>query len=189
MRVPRFNDVIARDNKTYEVIQTSSLGNVLGAGTTPQFASVIFNSANITQFSSFAAVFDQYWIKDVEVWLAPIGTMTSPSYTNTVAPEFYSVVDYDDGNVPTSVNALMEYSNVVVTRPTEGHYIKFRPHMQSFVLGQANGYENIPSGWLDVASTTVYHYGVKLGLSALLSAADGFIDCKVRLTIQFKNVF
>jgi len=188
-KMPMFNNVIARDNRPYVIMQTSTQGIVLQTGNAaPSFLGKKWTSADILQFSSFASVFDQYRLDFIEVWCEPFGPGTVPGY-NSVG-KFYSAIDYDDANTPTSIAALQQYENCVTTRYTDGHYIKFRPHIAKALYGGAfTAFGNQPSDWIDVASTGVEHYGLKLGVETTLSNGDTRIDMTSRITVSFRNVF
>jgi len=186
---PGMRNVTKRDNRVYTVHQTSGLGVVVTSGNSlPTFYTRAFSTSDILQFASFAALFDQYKIEAVEVWFTPYGAATASGYANNV--HIYTVVDYDDANAPTSVGAMQVYQNCVETRCTEGHYIKFRPHIATAAYGGAfTQFKNEPASWMDSASTSTQHYGVKLGIDATASVNDLRIDGVCRLTVSFRNVF
>jgi len=188
-REPGMRNLITKDNKVYRFMQSSIQGGVLTSNTSvPVFYSKSWTSADIVQFSSFASIFDQYRIDKVEVWCTPFGAAVYPNYgANT---RFYSVVDYDDANSPSTVAALQEYTNCVTTRCTEGHYIKFRPHIAVALYGGSfTQFGNKVSDWIDCGSTSVSHYGVKLGIEPTTSANDLRIDMFTRITVSFRNIF
>jgi hypothetical protein len=190
-RAPSFNNVIAQDNKPHLFIQTSSQGTVIQSSTTAITGfGRSFAASDILQFSSFAAVFDQYRIKLIEVWLTPFGSGTVPGYT--AAPRFYSVVDYDDSSVSGfSVGLIQSFENCITTRCTDGHYMKFRPHIASVTGGSLSttptGLENIPSPWLDCAQTGIPHFGVKAIVDSTNGATDVKIDMVSRIHCEFRN--
>jgi len=188
-KCPGFINTLSRDNRRYTVMQTSNQGIVLSSNTSvAQLTSKSWTSADIIQFSSYASVFDQYRIDFVEVWLTPYGTATAPGYNGNV--HLYSVVDYDDANAPASLVALTQYENCVTTRCTDGHYVKFRPHIAVAGYGGAfTQFINKPSDWIDVASGSLQHFGLKLGAETTVSNADLKVDMETRLTISFRNVF
>jgi hypothetical protein len=189
MNAPGFLNTIARDHRPYTVVQTSTQGRVLQSQTALfQVGSKFWSTADILQYSSFSAVFDQYKIDFVEVWLTPYGPGSIGSYPlNT---KIYSVVDYDDANAPTSLSALQAYENCVTTRASDGHYIKFKPHIAVAAYGGAfTQFKNEAADWIDVASGSVQHYGVKFGCDPSVATNDVQIDMTTRLTISFRNVF
>jgi hypothetical protein len=188
-RMPSFVNTISRDNRPYQVMQISNQGTVLSSNTSvAQMTAKQWSTTDIIQFSSYATVFDQYKIDFIELWLTPFGPATAPGYNSNI--HIYSAVDYDDANAPTSLTAISQYENAVITRPSEGHYVKFRPHIAVAAYGGAfTQFKNEPSDWLDVASGAVQHYGFKFGAEATLANADLKLDMETRITISFRNVF
>jgi hypothetical protein len=188
-RCPNFNNTISKDNKVYTVRQTSNQGTVISSnGAVTALYARAFTSADILQFSSFATIFDQYKIEMLELWLTPYGVGTVPGYTG--GGKFVTVVDYDDANAPTSLQSLQEYQNAVTTRFTDGHYIKFRPHIAEAAYGGAfTQFLNRPSDWIDCGSTGVQHYGLKLAMDITPATGDVKMDLSTRLTVSFRNVF
>lgn len=188
-RVPAFNNTIKRDNRAYTVMQTSNQSTVVSSDAAiPKFFTKGWTSADLLQFASYAAVFDQYRIDRIEAWLTPFGSATSNTYTTNA--KLYSVVDYDDAATPASNAALQQYENCVTTRCSDGHYIKFRPHIAVAAYGGAfTQFLNKPSDWIDCGSTGVFHYGIKIGLDSTGSNNDCRVDLTTRITVSFRNVF
>lgn len=192
---PRMRNLIKYDNKPYTITQTSSQG-VIATGLSSGAVNFQKNytAADIAQFASWSAVFDQYKIELIECWFTPFGPATQPGYNADV--RFYSVLDYDDSNSNLTVASIQEYENCVTTRCSQGHYIKFRPH-----VGQLNfvgalpsttnnlGLSNRPSVWLDAAFTNVQHFGIKMIIDPVISNGDLKVDLFTRITVSFKNVY
>jgi hypothetical protein len=188
-RIPKFNDVIAKDNKVYKFIQSSNQGNVCtSSSSVASFFTKGWTTADIVQFSSFAAVFDQYKIDRIEAWLMPYGTGTVAGYNSL--GKMYTVVDYDDTNLPSSIAALQQYENCTTSRFTDGHYINFQPHIASAAYGGAfTQFLNEPSRWIDCASTGTFHYGMKMALDNTNSGSDVKVDMFTRIHVSFRNIF
>jgi hypothetical protein len=188
-RAPSFNNTISKDNKIYTVRQTSNQGTVISSsGAVTALYARAWTSADILQFSSFASIFDQYKIEMLEIWLTPYGVGTIPGYIG--GGKFVTVIDYDDANAPTSLQALQEYQNAVTTRFTDGHYIKFRPHIAEAAYGGTfTQFLNRPSDWIDCGSTAAQHYGLKLAMDVTPSTNDVRMDLSTRITVSFRNVF
>jgi hypothetical protein len=188
-QVPRMINTTSLDNNPYVVRQTSTQGVVLtSSNTLPVFYAKFWSSADILQYSSYASVFDQYRIDMVEVWLVPYGAGTIPGYNNV--GKIYSVVDYDDASNLITIASAQQYENCVTTRFTDGHYIKFRPHIAVAAYGGGfTKYLNRVSDWIDAGSQAVEHYGMKLACDTTSSNTDVKIDMTTRLTVSWRNVF
>lgn len=192
--VPRMNNLIKQDNRPFKFIQSSAQGVVLTSATTSTGFAKNWTAADILQFNSFSQIFDQYKIDLIECWFTPIGPGLASTYIADT--RFYSIVDYDDSNVITNPAVMQEYTNCVTTSSTNGHYIKFVPHVGvlqyvgALPNSSANlGLKNVRSGWNDSAYTNIQHFGVKICLDPTTSSADIKIDMFTRITCSFKNTF
>jgi hypothetical protein len=148
-----------------------------------------FSSADISQFSSFANVFDQYMITSVETWMVPKNPST-PSGAAVDKGRCYSVVDYDDVSPLGNAAAAMSYENCIVCPTQMGIYRKFQPHIAVAAYGGTfTSYQNLTPRWIDCASTGVLHYGVKYITDQADAAVDETVyDLYVRLQYSFRNV-
>jgi len=128
----------------------------------PVFNSVLFTIAGVADFSAFSAVFDQYRIRMIEVTIEPqLSEVTTPAGD---PGEWISVVDIDDSNVPTSYADLTSYSSAIQTKGTHAHYHRWVPSVAVAVYsGAFTSFASTTSMWLDVASSTIQHYGLKVG--------------------------
>jgi hypothetical protein len=181
--IPRFGRSDRFDNAIHNIIQTSDLGIVLNTSTTvnQNFGMAFIPSANFSQFSSWASVFDQYRVMEVEVWFYPQKT--------SVAGQLYSIIDYDSVITSTTQSVYMQYSNVMVTPLSCGHYRKWKPHV---AVGAYSGsvfgaYKNEVADWIDCGSPDARHYGTAI-MSDVTDTSIG-IKGTCRAWLQFRNVF
>jgi hypothetical protein len=125
------------------------------------------SAANVT-----AGFFDQYRIEAIRFTVAPqnnaIGLVTNS--TTTLSP-FYCVIDYDDSTSLANVSAALAYSTCVVANPGESIERVFKPRIAvAGYTGGFTGFTNMADQWIDSASTTVLHYGVKTLVSGVAAA-------------------
>lgn len=187
MAVPHFGNVAVTDNRVYNFVQMKNLTTVItGSNSVPTFLGQSFNvNAHVNQWSSFANIFDQYRVACIEAWLIP--GMSGTTTTNTGTQSLYSVTDYDDANTPSSNDNLLQFTNVIVSPSTNGHYRKWVPHIaEAAYSGAFSSFANKTAPWIDVASSSVQHYGLKAGLDA---GATVSVQLYVRMHLQFRNVF
>lgn len=176
------------ERQVYTVTRTGDvLGVLQGNGISDTFValSVAFNM--VADYTSLAAVFDQYRIDCVEIRFQQrqAGMISA---TTGFATSLISVIDYDDANTPASFGELENYNNAIESAVTMYPQKRtFAPHVAGTVwnTGAASGYMNLTSPWLDAASPAVPHYGVKAGLRA--TSALVVIDAYVRLRISFRS--
>jgi len=184
--MPCFNNTLKKDNSVHNFIQTIDLGNVLttnNAATT--FFAKFFAFSDIQQVSSFQALFDQYRIVEVELWIEPANNTATVA---TAGPNWYSVVDYDDAATPSALAALQQYTNVITTPLNNGHYVRFRPHVAKALYGGAfTAFGNELSPWIDSASAGVQHYGFKMGCNVTPTVVT--FSMMMRYHFQTRNVF
>jgi hypothetical protein len=191
--IPRFGSVDKFDNRVHNVIQTVEIGNI-GSSTTSLglfYALSLNATTHITQFSSWASVFDQYRIMEVEIWAIPIvqGTSSTVTAMNLSSFNVYTAIDYDNDTTPVGTAGLLQYSNVIVAPWTQGHYRKWRPHVASAIYGGGafTSYANIESPWIDCTSANASHYGFKLATDTAPANSTLSVQLSARLWVQFRN--
>jgi hypothetical protein len=183
--IPRFGRSDRFDNKVHNIIQTSDMGVILTTSTTvnQNFGMAFVPSANFTQFGSWASVFDQYKVVEVEVWFTPVVN------NNTAAGQMYSIIDYDSVITTTVLASFLQYTNVMVSPLTCGHYRKWKPHVAvgAYTGSVFGGYKNVVADWVDCGSPDVRHYGIAL----LTEPTSASVQVKgtLRAWLQFRNTF
>lgn len=173
-------------NCTYSIIQTSISGQTLVSSTTvPTYGAIYFTLNSIDQSAQLTSVFDQYRIDMVEVCFKPRITMPTTASQNTGL--FSTVVDVDDNNTLTSVNAAYDYENCVSGKGSEEQRRTLVPHCAlAAYSGAFTSYANVASPWIDANSPAVVHYGVKTAWT--VTDAVYTTDVLVRYKITFRNV-
>jgi len=170
------------DNKPYKIIQEIYVQNAVATSTTLEvFTGFQFNVNALPQLSTLAALFDQYRIARVEFWLIPNGTASS------VTGLYSTAIDYDDSTSLTTYNQILSYQNVVTTQPDTGQYRSFVPHVAvASYSGAFTSFANETAPWIDAASPSVQHYGVKFGSTPTSVVAS--YSTIYRLHVEWKNV-
>lgn len=126
--------------------------------------SVKTNFAFTLQAANVGAGFwDQYRIAAIRFIVAPqnnaIGLLTNS--TTTLVP-MYVVIDYDDTSNLTDAADASSYSTCLMLHPGESCERVFKPRVAMAVYnGTFGGYANVGDVWIDAASNTVQHYGIK----------------------------
>jgi len=176
------------DNVPYKVVQTVDKGTVLttsaGADT---FYSQNFVLTDLDQVTSFQAIFDQYRIAAVEVWLTPTYQNSGGGASNS---RFLTVVDYDDSASLSGTANARQYENCTDTTSNEGVYRRFRPHC-TYITSSGNststtGNASTPSPWINAGSGTVPHYGFKI--AAYAASVTTTFNLVIRYHIEFRNI-
>jgi len=182
---PRYK--VPTNNTIVPIVQNSVVGAFITSNVAlNEFAQTSFTVASLDQVSSLTAVFDQYRIIRVEVWLTP---RNSVSQGNTANPGiFATVVDFDDATALATLASAYDYTNCVISNGLEGHYRTWKPHAAvAAYSGAFTSYANVPSPWIDAVSTGVQHYGLKVAWSP--TDASGYIyDMAFRLHTEWRNI-
>lgn len=165
---------------------------------TDVFASWAFCLADIPNISSLGALFDQYRIDAIQFRLRTrnpavvVMNSASPNYATT-SPLL--VVDRDDNTAPSTLLELQQYDNCTCISTQDSIDILLdSPSITPSVFsgGAFSGYAVDDSGnyWLDVANTSIPHYGIKAGLPALVASTTSKIDWDVEAwyKVSFRNI-
>jgi len=179
--------------------KTGTTGDAVVATVTTalQFA-LAFSIADLPQFASFSALFDQYRFDRVRLRFLFRGTAGVTNQTsaspNALLPLMYVVVDFDDANVLADKNAAREYDNCQIVRPGESLELDIVPSFApaTYAGGAFTGYAVIPSPsmWLDIASSGVLNYGIKGIIDPLTTASTENIiwDVEAQYCVSFMNI-
>ncbi len=178
-------------------------GAIVGAllrqsSSTDQFAAWAFCLADVPNITALSSLFDQYRIDAVQFRLRTrnpavfVANSASPNYATT-SPLL--VVDRDDATAPTTLLELQQYDNCICISTQDSLDILLdSPSITPSVFsgGAFSGYAVDDSSryWLDVANTSIPHYGIKAGLPALVATTTQKIDWDVEAwyKISFRNI-
>lgn len=176
------------DSRATEIrLQTEYDGTLL---TTSNVAAVgaglQFNLAAAPGSATLCALFDQYRIDRVEVWLFGGATQAT-----TGAPEngvWMSAVDLDSGGTPASFNAMQAHSGVVQTSLLSAHYHSFVPQIADAAYsGAFTSFAGSDPVWIDTASSAVQHYGIQ-AYAGNSTTTGVLITYIARLTCSFRGI-
>jgi len=171
-------------NSVFNIFQTADLG-AISSGAAPVTGAINFGFIQLNQQAALTAIFDQYRLAMVEVTFQPELTIAAPTQQ---VPLFYTVVDLDDSTA-TTIASLMEYPGLQESIALKVHRHTFVPHVAvAAYSGAFTSFANEAAPWIDVASPSVQHYGVKYGFAAEPSASTFGYYIKVRYHFQFRNV-
>jgi len=179
LRVPTNNEVF-RVMQEYEI-----LGFLSSSTTLSTFAALSFVVNSLDQISSLTGVFDQYLIERIEVKLTPRVSVAGIATSNTGF--LHSVIDFDDANALSTIAQANDYPNCVAGSGVDGHYRTWVPHFAvAAYSGAFTSFLNSGPTWIDAASPSVQHYGLKTAWS--LTDSSYTVDAWVRLHTVWRNV-
>lgn len=146
------------DNKVYRFNQPFSKATVTANGSIQYFA-YTFSLADLSQASSFDALFDQYRIRKIRFTCRPMQNVVDA--LNVSTNPVVSVIDYD-GAGPSDYTSAANYQTQKITSPEQIHNRIFIPRVRREIYSSAlsTGYETALPPWLDTLYTSIPHFGV-----------------------------
>jgi len=136
-------------------------------------------------YANFCAVFDQYKIERVEIWIEANVTTALTTYQEVC--NYVSVVDLDDSGTPSSYLSLVDKPGAQLSKPWESHYHSFVPTLAiATYSGAFTSYMSMADQWVDTSSPSVQFYGLKCAVNTTTSVI-GF-QVRSRLTVSFRGV-
>jgi len=186
-----------RDNIIHNFVRHTFTGAKLaGIASAVNGYGFVFTLADLSNYTNFTSLFDQYRIVKVTCKFFPRQNVatntTTATTTQTANPCVMSVIDYDDASTPATIAGLTEFENFKV-------HNQFRPWMRSLVPhtagavaggGVFTSFGNFTRQWVDCASTTVAYYGLKVIVDACVPSQTALPtwDCWCSYYLQFRNV-
>jgi len=128
-----------------------------------------------------------YKINCIKVTFYPQVTqsVSSGSVNNpNASSRFFSVIDYNDGNAPTSIDELRQYQSCKVTPILRKHKrVIFKPKILD-----TNGFSISP--WMSTASSSANYYGLKVAVEPMDSSSTLTMTYTVeaKFYMSFKQV-
>ena len=143
-----------------------------------------FNVNNVTQWSEFGALYDQYKINYVLVnlmWSPKDSLTVDPNNPGqSIYPVLYYYKDYDDDATPGSLANIRERSNLRTVRISPNRTIRIvvKPAVSMMMYRSATttGYGPKWNQKIDVATPDVPHYGLKMCVSYLPNQVCGSLQ-------------
>jgi hypothetical protein len=159
------------------------------------FPVIGFEFQDLPQAGTMSALFDQYKIDEVEVIITPNSTVTDMHLStapNTINPQAFCVMDFDDSTALGSVSAAQQYDNVMTFNGTQGLHIRMIPAIDPALWagGAFSGYAVEGPQWIDCNSNSVPHYGLKFVIQGLTNASTALWtwDIQAWYIVSLRNV-
>lgn len=157
------------------------------------YGSNVFSLNAIPNHTEFTALYDQYKINMIKIQYIPRGNSTDIQTGTTTGQStgLFTVLDYDDNNVPTSIDELMQYQNMKMSRSHQIHKRIIKPLARINVVGSlgagVNGMYGHRNPWIDCNSPNVPHFGIKYAIQQVPNGSQIY-DVKIDYYLAFKNV-
>lgn len=146
-----------------------------------------FNLGNLPNNAEYTALFDRYMITYIKLYVY-LRIDPGASAANTAHfPMMYIIRDYDDSSAPVSISNIFEHARVQrrMLQPNRPVVIKLKPATLGLTYNTAVSSTFSPqwNKWIDMANTTVPHYGLKWALENWAAPGTNVI---VRGTMWFR---
>lgn len=169
-------------------------GTLTFGGLAETFLSYTFKLTDLPNYQEFTNLFDRYRINKVTVTIIPNWTANDANpitTTERVNPCIYSLIDYTEDGLPTSLNDMFEDTQCKVTRGAKVHSRTFRPAIlqQAFKSTITTGYQPAWGKWITTDDSAMPYYCLKVGLDKTQTQNNNW-TAKVFMTyyIQCKDV-
>lgn len=153
------------DKRIYKFIRTTDTGDLTSTQLADVVASYSFQINNLPNNTEFLSLFDQYRIVKVQMRFIPYQTVANPTASKSI---LVTVADYDDSSNLTSLGDAYQYPTCRITNALGEHIWTIKPRIAKAAYGSGvfTSYANDAAQWIDSASPTVSHYGIKAYLTA-----------------------
>jgi hypothetical protein len=154
-------------NEVFTTRQISDGTEILASSSARSDTAYYFGLNGVDNVSNFANLFDQYRIDCIVAHIVPSNNAIQvPTQSTTEFVNLYCVIDYDDATSLSSTPSYREYDNCIELSPGESCKRVFQPRasLSAYAAGAFGAYSNVGGMWIDTASTSVQHYGLKIGV-------------------------
>jgi len=171
--VPDSVPIVVRRDKVHTFSRTANFATITNSTTVDTFGALTLSLTNLPNYAEFVGLFDEYRIIQLTFRISPLST-------TQVSPPFYTAIDPDDGAVPSSTDDLRQFDTLRIVPAGIFFERTFTPKFSiAAYTGTFTGYANASpyNMWLDTASTTIQHYGIKYAIPMASSVSTWKVDC------------
>lgn len=172
------SDMVYRTRRTY-------VGGTMTQVVAESFGGIAGMLNSVNDAASLLGVFDQYRITGIEI----LFKCTLGEQMTAESGSLVTVLDFDDSTALTTLASALDYSSSIVTKARENHRRCFVPRVAPaiYASGAFSGYGSATGQWLNSASSSVAHYGVKWALDPYSSAAAAMVITPyITLQLEFR---
>lgn len=175
-----------------ELIASSSSGEYNNA--------IAFRLSNVTNYTNYAAIWDQFRINRVTVWFTPrMASSVNKPYDdattanlNQVVPFIFSVIDRDDKQIKNSaqIAAMQGHRKILSTKAFKWN---FKPSklVQLYTDNSADNANKVdmePS-WVDMGASDLPYFGLKYAQQSQSPSQSFVYEVSIRLHCSFRKRF
>lgn len=172
--------------------QPNYIGSLAGVAGAPQasYGSFSFTLGQLDISAALSTLYDQYRILGVDITFKPQYNVDQANTVNSFLGELLTVIDYDDATVPSSITTLRAYESVVVSNTMTKQHRRFVPKMALAAYSGSlfNAFANQSGQWLDLASSSIPHYGIKWALTGSPSTNITAYSVEWYVMLELKSI-
>lgn len=130
-----------------------------------------FMLADLPNYTEYVNMWDKYKLAGVRIRFIPANDNSPVGTASTSGIGTFSwCLDYNDANAPAGLDDIMQYPGMRMKRPTTPFSVFIKPKFEAALYqGATTGYR-ATTGYVDTASSTVRHYGLKYCLHDTVAA-------------------
>jgi hypothetical protein len=154
-------------SQVYTTRQISDGTEIVASASARSDTTYYFALNGVDNVGNFTNIFDQYRIDCVVAHIVPSNNAIQvPTYSTTEFVNMYVVIDYDDATALSTTPSYRAYDNCIELAPGESCKRIFQPRaaLSAYAAGSFGAYSNVGGMWLDSVSTSIQHYGLKIGV-------------------------
>lgn len=160
--------------------RNSDQGDIICTLGAPTYGAMIYRLSNVPNSGELTALFDQYKINAISTTFFPqqteITTHVTPAVQNV---RIFTAIDYNDNTPPLSVDNLREYDNVEVHSAVK----QFTVFIANPKFADSTG--SVRTGYINTASPSTVHYGLKYAVEPLNPGATGTYTYRTETVYYF----
>lgn len=183
-RTYRYNK---RGQKLYLFKRFCNYGELYLSSVNPIYGAFNFSLSDLPNASEFTSLYDMYKINCVKITFYPQQTVSNSintAYNANASSRFFTVIDYNDSNSPTSLDELRQYQSCKITPVLRQHKrVIYKPKILD-----TNGFSISP--WMSTATPNANYLGLKYAAEptdATLGASMIY-TVEAKLYMSFRNV-
>jgi len=140
--------------------------------------------------TEFTSLFDQYRILECTYSFIPYFTEATSSSSGTVPGIIGSAVDYDDANFVLGLSDLQQYESYQRVNCVVPFKRVVRPRSAvAMYSGAFTSFGNVYGQWIDSASPTVQHYGLKTVIhGTTFAASTNLYELEATVVLQCRSL-
>lgn len=169
---------------THTFVRRVAPSGVTKAAAGDYYALWSFTLDQVPGYTDFTALYDQYHIKQVKVTFSLYGGTAGTMWNPLIASDY-------DGGTPSSFNAVCERrTKQFFLTPTQPAFtLTFKPKVAMSVYSTGGTVASgVGSPWLDMASTSIVHYGFWMAIAGYNASTSSTINWSAEVVLVCRGL-